>query len=291
MLYQKLLMGSKPYCISFATMKTFEMHRHPEIEFLYCLEGSCDIAINRRAFRLAAGDLIFVGSMLPHEVLHSENYRMLLLEVGPVLLGEYFEPLAKMSPAEPLLSRESCPELHALFQENAELLQSALPFSELHVRGNIYKICACALQRLMESASSIVTKRLASVSSIEKALELIENQFDQPLGIDYAASVCGYGKSNFCRIFKQITGDTFHNFLNHRRVRSAQLLLKETNASVESIAQQSGFPDAKSLCRVFRRLTNQTPGAFRKSHHAMPNEKSLNASWDTTICASPGSAI
>lgn len=263
MLYQKLLMGSKPYRISFAAMKTFEMHRHPEIEFLYCLEGSCDITINRRTFRLVAGDLIFVGSMLPHEVLHSENYRMLVLEVGPVLLGEYFQPLAKTSPTEVLLPRESCPELHALFQEIAGLLKSALPFADLHVRGNIYKICACVLQKLTESASSIVTKRLTSVSTIEKALELIENQFNQPLAIDYVASVCGYGKSNFCRIFKQITGDTFHNVLNHRRVQAAQLLLKETNASVESIAQQSGFLDAKSLCRVFRRFTNQTPGAFR----------------------------
>lgn len=50
MLFQNLLMGSKPYHIAIGRMNGFQMHRHPEIEFLYCLEGSCDVVVNRSAF-------------------------------------------------------------------------------------------------------------------------------------------------------------------------------------------------------------------------------------------------
>lgn len=263
MLFQNLLMGSKPYHIAIGRMNGFQMHRHPEIEFLYCLEGSCDVVINRSACRLTEGSLAFVGSMIPHEILKSDACRTLVIEVGPVLLGEYFEPLAKLSFPHPLLDCASYPQLHALFRETAGVFEAALPFSELSVRGSIYKICAVILQKLMESAPSVASKSLTSIANIDKALELIETRYQEPLSVDYAASICGYGKSNFCRIFKRITGDTFHNLLTRRRIQAAQLLLRETDASVESIAQQSGFIDSKGFCRAFRRSEGLTPGAYR----------------------------
>ena len=128
MLYQNLLMGSKPYHIAIGGMNAFELHRHPEIEFLYCLEGSCDIVVNRRACHLTAGSLAFIGSMQPHEILKSEACRTLVIEVGPVLLGEYFEPLAKLNFPHPLLPHDAHAELHALFRETAALTEASLPF-------------------------------------------------------------------------------------------------------------------------------------------------------------------
>ena len=264
MLYQKLLMGSKPYQIVINRLDSFEMHRHPEIEFLYCLEGECRLLMNRKRIHLAAGELAIAGSMQPHEILPNVHCRAMVIEVGPVLLGEYFESLAKLNLSDTLFSPETNAELFSLMEETAAVFEQDQPFAELQARGNIYKICACLLRQLMESAPSSATKSLVSISKIEKVLELVENSFDEPLDIDRVASLCGYSKSNFCRIFKQITGDTFHAVLTRRRVQAAQLLLTQTAASVEGVALQTGFMDAKSLCRAFRRQTGMSPGAFRK---------------------------
>ena len=263
MLYQKLLMGEKPYHIAINRLNGFEAHRHPDIEFLFCLKGSCNIVVDKRPLHLTEGCLAAVGSMIPHETLKSDNNRTLVIEVGPVLLGEYFEPLAKLNFPSPLLHLEAHEELHALFLETAGIIESNLPFSELSIRGSILKICACILQKLMESGPSAASRNLISIANIEKALEMIDNRFHEPLSVEDAASMCGYGKSNFCRIFKNITGDTFHNLLNRRRIQAAQVLLKETDAAMESIALQTGFIDAKSLCRAFRRSEDMTPGTFR----------------------------
>ena len=43
MIYQKLLMGSKPYFVSVGNASAFEIHRHPEIELSFCMEGTYDI--------------------------------------------------------------------------------------------------------------------------------------------------------------------------------------------------------------------------------------------------------
>jgi YesN/AraC family two-component response regulator len=74
----------------------------------------------------------------------------------------------------------------------------------------------------------------------------------------------GYSKSNFCRVFKRITGNTFHDILNQRRVEVAGFLLVQTNLDLEEIAQQVGFLDAKCFCRVFKKYTGKTPGTYRK---------------------------
>ena len=75
---------------------------------------------------------------------------------------------------------------------------------------------------------------------------------------------CNIEKGNFCKTFKQITGDTFHQFLNKYRVKMACVLLELTDYSVETIASEVGFADAKSLCRVFKSIKKMTTGQYRK---------------------------
>ena len=69
---------------------------------------------------------------------------------------------------------------------------------------------------------------------------------------------------NFCKIFKTITGDTFHSILNRHRIEIACLRLKIAGEPVERIAAEVGFADAKSFCRVFKAQMGISPGAYRK---------------------------
>jgi len=103
------------------------------------------------------------------------------------------------------------------------------------------------------------------VQETVKPIELIHTHYAQPLTVEYVSSLNGYSRSTFCKIFRRITGDTFHNTLNRHRVENARRLLSETRASIETVAHQVGFRDAKSFCRVFKSLSGQSPGSYRKS--------------------------
>ena len=80
-----------------------------------------------------------------------------------------------------------------------------------------------------------------------------------------AADLAGYGKSNFCKIFKAITGDTFHNVLNRHRIENAYMYLSETDMTVADIGSEVGFSDTKSFCRVFKSIIGSTAGEYRRS--------------------------
>lgn len=104
MIYQKLLTGEKPYYISgVRRSKSFHLHRHPEIEFFYCIKGRCALLVNKLRYELTAGDLLIIGSMNAHEFAADQGTLCLstAMEVGPLFLGSYFEPLAKAAVKTP----------------------------------------------------------------------------------------------------------------------------------------------------------------------------------------------
>ena len=217
-------------------------------------------------YRVEAGEFAFVGSMKSHEIPEAGEDVHLIIEVGAVLLSEYFSVLSEKSPECPVFSfRDSAP-LSSVVAETAELYRHPKEFSELFLRGNIFKICACVLEKLVsENTNSHTSKALRSVANIEKALDMIHAQYAEDLTVEQVAESCGYSKSNFCKIFKNITEDTFHGVLNKQRVKVAKSLLSETDLSVEQIAGQTGFADSKSLCRVFKQLVGESPGQYRKN--------------------------
>lgn len=269
MLYQKLLTGEKPYYISIFDMSGFEEHRHPELEINYCLEGSFDIRINQTLYHIEKGDLVIINSMLSHEISQSSNTNpyALIIEIGPSFLRENYNLFAEASFTTLIRVQDTNASiLHETLDEIADLYRNPSSFSELLIKGNLYKLCANLLINCIDlNAPAQNSIAMRNVASIEHALELIRTHYFEPITVEQVATLNGYSKSNFCKTFKSITGDTFHNILNRERITNACHLLQNTNNSIEDIAYQVGFNGAKSFCRVFKSITGLTPGTYRKS--------------------------
>lgn len=268
MIYQKLLTGSQPYYVSgVRRFKGFNLHRHPEVEFFYCVEGNCSILINSVRRELSAGDLTVIGSMNAHEILpaETENCRSVAMEVGPVFLGDHFDTLAGLARDNPVLSLDAKDPLSKMIEKIQLFKNADDPFAELSVRGLLFQFCAVLLNRFQGEDHAIEKGDLRAIFNIEHALELIYQQYSAPLTVAEVAELCGYSQSNFCRVFKRITGKTFHQALNNHRIEIACCLLKESDSSIEEIAAETGFPDVKTFCRVFKNAKGITAGQYRRS--------------------------
>ncbi len=272
LLYQKLLFGTEPYFISAGNGAAFELHRHAEIEICFCLKGGHRFVAGGKTVEVKENDLAIIGSLIPHEYLGctSPDCKTILLEVGPALLRDYFEPMAGGCKDFRIfsLASEDSPiykELRTLLQDISSAYLERPPMSDFIIRGDIYKICALLLRLLLEdNTTPIGSASFRDVGKVEKALEIIYNRYNEPLDIDTVSSACGYSKSNFCKTFKAVTGETFHNLLNRHRVEIACVLLKETGHSIEQISSEVGFSDTKSFCRVFKTIIGESAGSYRK---------------------------
>lgn len=274
MLYQKLLAGTDPYFTCLSPSCAFELHCHPEVELCYCFKGTDTIVAGQKECILTEGDLVIVNPMVAHEVKNSPlpGSLRLTIEIGPAFLGEQFTPFVSANRETGILSLKQNShlpyygELSALLDETATLLEAKAPFFNLLLKGNIYKISAILLKMFAENnLSSPAQRSTIDVEKIGLAVDMIYNCYNKPLSLDEVSAHCGYSKSNFCKLFKEITGESFHVLLNRHRVDVACLRLRNTEASVEEIALSVGFTDSKSFCRVFKKVTGKNTGEFRSS--------------------------
>jgi AraC-like DNA-binding protein len=66
------------------------------------------------------------------------------------------------------------------------------------------------------------------------------------------------------RFFKQVTGQSFINYLTHFRVAKAEELLAHTDCAIAEVSQAVGFCDQSYFSLVFRKLTQMTPLQYKK---------------------------
>ncbi len=267
MLFQPILNHENSLAVILETLGDFTLHKHYENEILYCTKGSYKVIINNEPYILNERTLAFIPSFVPHETKETEKDSLhLLIEAGPLFLGDFFDSVSNLSLKTPVFNLDKndfgC-KIKLLLEEIIEEKQKILP-NELIIRGNVTKFFGLFLNEF--SAIEPIEKKndTLKIKNIEKVLDLIYHSYSEKITVDLAAEIAGYGKSNFCKIFKNTTGFSFHQYLNRYRIERSKFFLKHSDMSVFEIAETVGFNDSKTYCRVFKEITGATPKEFAK---------------------------
>lgn len=101
--------------------------------------------------------------------------------------------------------------------------------------------------------------------SVRKALDHLTNHLDTAPSVTEVARAAGLSRSSFHQRFKRETGITPCQYLLNQRIRHAQRLLRETDASVTDIALCLGFCSSQHFATAFHRQVGLTPAAFREA--------------------------
>jgi AraC family transcriptional regulator len=103
-----------------------------------------------------------------------------------------------------------------------------------------------------------------SSTSLNRVLDLIEEEIDQPLTLDRLASEARLSAFHFARTFKRTTGMAPHRFVLARKIERAKHQLMTTNLSVGEIAISLGFENLHHFRRQFRTQFGILPGTLRE---------------------------
>ena len=93
--------------------------------------------------------------------------------------------------------------------------------------------------------------------------EYIEAHFGDDLSIQALASVTGLSPQHFAVLFRQSTGFTPHQYVNHRRIAYAQQLVADKNTLLIDVSLQCGFSSQSQFITAFREVVGVTPSRFR----------------------------
>lgn len=271
MRYETIHTQDRPYSLWTGSMSPFAEHRHGDFEFAYCYDGEFEIIVDRVEYKVRKGQLLLLPPMASHERTPSpDRARTLNAIFGSSFLKAHFAVLSNSTFPDVVYTLDMENETHRalaeLLHETIFFCQSKRPANALLKTGNLYKIMGYILESFARTShqKGNLSRDVIKVQNIEKALDLIHSDYMKELTVNRAAEAAGYSKSNFCKIFKSIVGESFHKVLNKQRVKNACELLAATEMQVGAISQAVGFTEVKTFCRVFREISGVTPGEYRR---------------------------
>ncbi|WP_409340489.1 helix-turn-helix domain-containing protein [Paenibacillus sp. MBLB4367] len=102
-------------------------------------------------------------------------------------------------------------------------------------------------------------------SSIMTAVDFINRNLDADIRHSDLAKEANMSKGYFSQCFKEMIGQTFHDYIRDARIENARLLLAETKQPIYLVAEQCGYPNEKYFSRVFRERMGMLPSEYRQT--------------------------
>ena len=106
--------------------------------------------------------------------------------------------------------------------------------------------------------------------AIKRAVQAIENEWNQNEKMEKYAAMCNMSPSYFYREFREYAGMSPAKYRNYIRINVAKSDLLNTNMTVKEIARKVGFDDALYFSRIFSNITGMSPVAFKKEFEEEP---------------------
>jgi LacI family transcriptional regulator len=98
---------------------------------------------------------------------------------------------------------------------------------------------------------------------VAHAVEYIRAHGFEPINVADVAGRVNVARVTLERRFRQVMGQTMHDYLTHLRVRRGkELLMQQPALSLQAIAQQCGLSDRRRLNQVFLSVEGKPPSAW-----------------------------
>jgi AraC-like DNA-binding protein len=231
-------------------------------------QGSCSIHQGAQRSTLAPGDIAFLDTSRPYEVLFPQTFRQSILKV-PTSLFNVIIPLRRdvagmaLAGADPLTAIARTNLL--LFERFAHTINSAL--------------LPAAAERAIDHLGLAMRARLddgpvrrnggASARHFARASAYIIGHLrDSLLSVERVAGAVGLSTGHLHEVFHRVTGATVGDYIRNQRLERCRRDLADQSLrhhSITSIAHRWGFSEASSLSRAFRRAYQTSPRRYRQA--------------------------
>lgn len=118
------------------------------------------------------------------------------------------------------------------------------------------------------SRSQIEAKKLTPVqdSAVLSAIRFIEENYSHNITLDDICNSVSFSKYYFCKLFKEHTGVTIHQYVTQYRVNKSKELLSYSKLSISAVASSVGFSSSLTFGRQFKEYVHMTPSEFREHY-------------------------
>lgn len=253
---------------------------HERLEFLIPLDGPLRERMGDKVVDLQVGDLLVVDHLKPHQVVDAPGLNTRAIVVSflqecvftpgcPPTDHAFLLPFFRKVEGRTQVLAASSARAAEAHDALGRLLQSYFDrrgfYREAGCKAWLLVLLHVLIREFRDSALERVEllRRQQQAARLKPVFDLVRERYAARLPISAAARLCGMSKAVFGRVFKEASGMTLGNYLNHVRLTRALELLEETRDSIAEISLRLGFSDQSHFCRHFHRTFGRAPGQYR----------------------------
>lgn len=247
-------------------------YRSLKFDIIIPLDSELEIGYYSDLVHLQKEDILII---CPHavSVLQPIHSKCLIIHVPLSLL--FTKPLeGYISSFAPMkfIQRDAKPVLHSeimiLLTEIIQEYNRSSAKMDLIIYSRIIQILECMIEQPQESEVTYIynlteTKQKEYADKFMQICEYINEHYSSLITLEEVAGLAGFSKYHFSRLFKQFTGETFYQYLNNKRMTTAEILLQDPQLTITDVALHSGFPNISSFIRMFKLHNKCTPSEYR----------------------------
>jgi len=248
-------------------------HYHPEIELVYINGGAGKRRIGSHISYYTDGDLILIGSNLPHCGFTDKftgNKNEILVQMKTDFLGETFFNIPEMKKIRNLFEVAKggiafSGKTKKILGDNMEELENQSDFERILSILHILNELALSDEfKVLNAEGFSLETEVKDNDRINIIFNYVKNNFQEDIPLTEIADMVSMTVPSFCRYFKKITKKTFVQFVNERRLVHASKLLTEQTMSISEVCFECGFNNFSHFNKSFKAFTGQNPSEYRK---------------------------
>lgn len=256
----------------------YPAHWHTTPEIIMPTENIYTVECYNQIITLREGDIILICPGCIHTLYAPEKGRRIIFQadINPLRFMKEIETLVTIISPLIVITPENFPSIYdklksLLLEIKDEYLSSSTSFSEVSIYSKTLEIITLIGRSRaaagMETPSPDAPRKHEEY--IEKFIEIcnyISVHCSDELNLEAVASMSGFSKFYFSRLFKQFTNVSFYKYVNQKRIEKAAEMLTEPNISITNVALSCGFESLSSFIRMFKIVKGCTPTEFRNMY-------------------------
>ena len=252
------------------------MHYHDGYEIMLGIKADVDCFIKDIDYNFLDNSLIFIRPYEIHTLKYKPDFRYIryVINFSDKLVHEAIRAL-KMEASLAVLENMKI-KLLALTPKNYSNIFTL--FCSLYkyktdgycegddLQKSIIKGYLCVLLMEIYLASTKTSIRLnlnKSLQLVHDIIKFIDASYMDEINLQTIVDKFYINRYYVCHLFKKTTGSSIIEYIQCRRVIEAQKMLLKSDMSINDACFQCGFNNLQHFFRVFKQVSNCTPGQYR----------------------------
>ncbi|MGE9549615.1 helix-turn-helix domain-containing protein [Erwinia amylovora] len=229
-------------------------------ELIYVVSGTLSLQEDQRVFHLRKGEslLLFPGRKHQGITVFDEKLKFYWLHFDIFYSQQENPSLQLIIPQHcQVADEESLLILFRLFLNEQERSDQSY---------SLELLLMLILQEIVRTCPATPAENGSGAALAWKAKQLIATQFHLPIGATELAQRLHCNVDYLGRVYRQTFRMTLTDALHQQRITAAEKMLLTDACSLAEVAALCGFSDAAYFRRIFRKLHDTTPAAWRKRY-------------------------